>query len=331
MEIDFVIAWVDGNDENWKKEREKYSNKGDATTDSRDIRYRDFDNLQYWFRGVEKFAPWVRKIHFITYGHIPKWLNLDNPKINIVRHEEYIPEKYLPTFSSHPIELNMHRIEGLSENFVYFNDDMFLISETSEKDFFKDGLPCDTAVINAHPSIKGSLHISETNMEIINDNFKKNTVLKENFFKWINIKYGIKLFRTFFLLPWPDFIGIWDHHLATSFKKSTFDKLWNLEYATLDFTSSNKFRYAMDVNQWLFRYWQIVSGEFKPRKSNFGKSFVLNSDEKNNSKIFNSIIKQKYKMICINDSIDIKNFDKVKNELNCVFESLLPKKSSFEI
>ena len=83
------------------------------------------DNLQYWFRGVGKFAPWVNRIHFITYGHLPPWLNVDHPKINIVRHTDYIPKKYLPTFNSHVIELNIHRIEGLANCFVYFNDDTF--------------------------------------------------------------------------------------------------------------------------------------------------------------------------------------------------------------
>lgn len=62
--IDFVIAWVDGNDPKWKKEREKYMPK--SGNDARDVRYRDWDNLKYWFRGVEKFAPWVNKIHFVT-------------------------------------------------------------------------------------------------------------------------------------------------------------------------------------------------------------------------------------------------------------------------
>lgn len=93
--------------------------------------------LQYWFRGVEKFAPWVNRIYFVTWGHIPSWLNLSHPKLKVVRHEEFIPTDYLPTFSSHPIELNLHRIKGLSERFVYFNDDTFLIRPVLQEDFFQ--------------------------------------------------------------------------------------------------------------------------------------------------------------------------------------------------
>ena len=62
--IDFIMIWVDGNDPEWQKEKRKY--QPGNTADDREIRYRDWDNLQYWFRAVEKFAPWVNQIHFVT-------------------------------------------------------------------------------------------------------------------------------------------------------------------------------------------------------------------------------------------------------------------------
>ena len=123
--IDFVIIWVDGNDKEWRAEKDKYDDKPISTSNS-EVRFRDWDNLQYWFRGVEKYAPWVRKIHFITWGHLPTWLNTEHPKLHIVRHEDYIPNEYLPVFNSNVLEIYMHKIEGLSEEFVYFNDDIFL-------------------------------------------------------------------------------------------------------------------------------------------------------------------------------------------------------------
>ncbi len=123
--IDFVISWVDGDDREWQKSRNNYPGIEDVTAASL---YRDWDNLQYWFRGVEKFTPWVNRIHFVTWGHLPKWLNINHPKVNIVRHSDYLPKEYLPTFNSHSIELNLHRIEGLAEQFVYFNDDIFIMN-----------------------------------------------------------------------------------------------------------------------------------------------------------------------------------------------------------
>ncbi|MDE8070900.1 stealth family protein, partial [Erysipelothrix rhusiopathiae] len=123
LKIDFVVPWVDGSDKDWIRDRLQLEGKGVEITDSD---YRDWDIFKYWFRAVEMYAPWVNNVYLITYGHLPEFLNVDHPKLKIINHTDYIPKEYLPTFSSHAIELNMHRIEGLSEHFVYFNDDMFL-------------------------------------------------------------------------------------------------------------------------------------------------------------------------------------------------------------
>ena len=101
QEIDFVLIWVDGNDMEWQKTKAQY--RGDEQFNQNNVRYRDWDILHYWFRGVEKFAPWVRKVHFVTCGHVPQWLQLEHPKLNFVKHEEYIAGEYLPTFSANPI------------------------------------------------------------------------------------------------------------------------------------------------------------------------------------------------------------------------------------
>ena len=331
--IDFVIIWVDGNDKNWQEEKRKYENNINANNDSREIRYRDWDNLQYWFRGVEKFAPWVNKIHFVTWGHLPKWLNTDNEKLNIVKHEDFIPCKYLPTFSANPIENNLYRIRGLSENFVYFNDDMFITNKVKPTDFFYKGKPRDAALLNANISYrKNRVHIEAANMDVINDYFDKNTVLKNNFFKWFNLKYGKQLIRTFCLLPWNAFPGILNAHLPNSFKKSTFEEVWEKEYETLDRTCMNKFRYELDVNQWLFEDWQICSGNFVPRSTKFGRSFTLCDDDKYNEKVYKYLKHQKYKVMCINDMIlDNERYEKEKASLNKTFDGILPDKSSFEI
>ena len=122
--IDFIITWVDGNDDNWQKEKSKYNPNGGENCKSR---YRDWEQLKYWFRAVEKYAPWVNKIHFVTWGHLPEWLNTDHPKLNIVNHKDFIPEEYLPVFNSVAIEIHMHRIKGLSDKFVYFCDDFYLM------------------------------------------------------------------------------------------------------------------------------------------------------------------------------------------------------------
>ena len=185
--IDFVMVWVDGSDPEWIREKEKYQPSGG--TDTRNIRYQDWDNLQYWFRGVEKFAPWVNKIHFITCGHLPQWLNTEHPKLNIVKHSDYIPSEFLPTFSSHPIELNLHRLDSLEEQFVYFNDDTFLTAHVKEDDFFKNSLPCDSYRANAVVPLDDKFSsILFNNVKLINKHYSKRKLLKKNLRKWFSMK-----------------------------------------------------------------------------------------------------------------------------------------------
>lgn len=134
MDIDFVVLWVDGNDPEWRAEKAKY--QGAVTDDSNSVnRFRDWGLMPYWFRAVEKFTPWVHKIHFVTCGHVPEFLNLDHPKLSHVSHSDFLPQAALPTFSSHAIEMNIHRIPGLAEHFVYFNDDMFPLRPMPETAF----------------------------------------------------------------------------------------------------------------------------------------------------------------------------------------------------
>ena len=65
--IDFVVLWVDGNDPTWQEQFNRYAPKDkQIAIDASAERYRDWDCLRYWFRGVEQFAPWVNKVHFVT-------------------------------------------------------------------------------------------------------------------------------------------------------------------------------------------------------------------------------------------------------------------------
>lgn len=331
--IDFVIMWVDGNDPKWQEEKSKYECKKNA--DGTIYRYRDWNLLQYWFRGVEKFAPWVNKIHFITCGHIPEWLDTTNLKLNIVKHKDYIPAKYLPTFNANTIELNLHRIKDLSENFVLFNDDFYLIKKLKKEDFFKNNVPMDTVALNVHCPKKSliSQYFCINDVNIINEHFDFHTSLKKNWSKWLNLKNGKKLLRTISLVPCPRFPGFWQHHLSTSYNKKTLEVVWNKEPEILNNTCLHKFRETTDVNQWVFREWQIAEGNFLNRSSKFGKSFYIDRDGIKNLKksIINYIVKQKGKMIAINDGpMSDDEFNQIVTLLEKALNKILPNKSSFE-
>lgn len=305
--IDFVILWVDGNDKNWIKEKNIYQTDKNIVQQAR---FRDWDNLQYWFRGIEKFAPWVNNIFFITYGHTPTWLNIKHPKLKIIKHEDFIPRKYLPTFNSNVIELNLKNIKELSEQFVLFNDDMFIIKKMKSKDFFKKGLPCEIFVedINAPIHNKDEFaNVITNNMKIINNYFEKRKIIKESFFKIFNYRYGMNIFRNVLLLPWSRFSNIKCLHLPVSILKSTIKELWELEYNKFDETCNTKFRNETNINQYLFRCWQLMKGDFYPRSYRIGKMYNISE---NNNEFLKAIIHQKYKMICLNDRNNGKRFRK---------------------
>ncbi len=326
--IDFVIPWVDSNDHEWQREKDCYSGIITPENDNRDIRFRDWETLKYWFRGVDRYAPWVNKIHFITWGHLPKWLNTNHPKLHIVNHKDYIPNQYLPTFSSHVIELNMHRIPGLSDHFVYFNDDIFILKPLSEKDFFIDGVPCDLCVANAiTPRLGEFSPILLQTTSYINKHFRKRQDIKKNFGKWFSLKYGSLLIRTICLLPWTFHTGFYNHHLAVAYEKKTLESVWNEEPEILDQTCSHRFRNDSDVNQYIFRYWRLASGNFVPHRI-LGKYMNIGD---NNAEIYKAIRYQSYKLLCINDKEGIDDFEAVKEKLTHAFETVFPDRCDFEI
>lgn len=247
--VDIVITWVDGSDPNWLAEKKMYTKK------SNNVRYRDWDNLVYIFRGIEQFMPWVHKIYFVTWGHLPKWLNIDNEKLVIVNHQDYIPEKYLPTFNSNVLDLNMFRIPGLSEQYINFNDDTFVIKPTKLEDFFYNGKPKDMACISPQPINRDMImNIELNNMEIINDYFSINDI-KRNKKKWLNFKmYGSYAIRTLIFMRFKTILGFFVPHIPISHLKSVVEELWEKEYAEYDKTCMHKFRTKEDGVNCIFTW-----------------------------------------------------------------------------
>ncbi|NLH44765.1 MAG: hypothetical protein GX451_01255 [Acholeplasmataceae bacterium] len=333
-DIDFVITWVDGNDSEWQEEKLKYLPKRNLYGNDKNFRYRDWDNLQYWFRAVEKFTPWVRKIHFVTYGHLPKWLNIYNPKLAVVKHSDFIPAKYLPTFSPRPIELNIHRIHDLADRFVYFNDDMFIIKPMLKTDFFYKGLPTDFCISSKlHSPTKGDFtaYAKINNLCLLNSNFDKNKQMHNFFLKWMSPIYGINALRNLIFYGQHHFNGFANNHLSFSYTRKTFEDVWRKEEEILDETCKNKFRSKMDVNQWLMRYWQLATGNFAPCPRSYkGKVFEVRGGIEDNYDLYYAIENQKYRIVCINDNSDI-DFRGISEHVKKSFEKILPDKSSFEL
>lgn len=330
--VDFVILWVDGNDPAWQNEKSKYQS-AELTENSAKNRYRDWGILPYWFRSVEKFAPFVRKIHFVTWGHLPPFLNIEHPKLHVVRHDEFIPQEYLPTFSSHAIEMNIHRIPGLADRFVYFNDDMFLLRPFQPEDFFRDGLPCTyggEVPIELTGNIGTWQHAAVNDLGIVNAHFSKRESVARYGKKYRNRRYRWKdNLRTYLLEKLhPDyFTGFKNLHAPAAYLKQTFEEVWQAEPEKLDSTCRDRFRTSDNVNQWVMLWWQVASGRFSPAVID---NLVDSVSPASIDKLCAAIEGQANDYICLNDPEVEIDFNALSARLHHAFESILPEKSSFE-
>lgn len=325
-EIDFVVIWVDNTDPKWLVERKRYQREEDENLNKNDVRFRDWGTLKYWFRSIERFAPWVNRIHFVTCGHYPEWLNIENPKLNLVKHCDFIPDIFLPTFSSFPIELNLDRIEGLAEQFVYFNDDMFVFAPVKPDDFFVNGLPCDCAIRN-FPLLGDIGHINMNIINLINKRFYFRRQYKQYFWKWNHPKYGLRCLQNMIFLPWGDFTGAINTHVANSYTKEAFKQVWECFSEELYKTCLNRFRRSTDVNQWLIKYWQLVSGNFHPRRINFGKYYLIDNIERWQK----DLKERKHPLVCLNDNEVCADITELRKKVVKILDEEFPEKCSYEL
>ena len=330
MEIDFVVTWVDMDDPKWKADFAKHSGKIDnLKNEMTEARFRDHGLLRYWFRGLEKFAPWVRKVHFVTCGQKPEWLNIDHPKLQLVNHSDYIPSQYLPVFNSTLIESYIHRIPDLAEHFVYFNDDFFIINHLTQERFFTNGLPNDIAAFRHNSGIGLWSKTLKNNIRLINERFDKREVLSRDHDKWFHPSYGKRSRLTRMLQPYGKFITLITPHNAQPFLKSTFNEVWDYAGEHLTAVSVNRFRNTSDYTPELFRTWQICRSNFNPYNTySDTKMFPLILKSKQAIK---AIEEQRYKLICLNDNGHIRNYNAVMEQLNKAFQTILPEKSNFEL
>lgn len=330
MDIDFVITWVDMNDPKWQADFAKYSGKiNNSKNEVSEARFRDYGLLKYWFRGVEKFAPWVRKIHFVTCGQKPEWLNVNHPKINIVDHKDYIPNEYLPVFNSSLIEMYLHKIPGIADHFVYFNDDFFIINTIKKERFFVNNLPNDIAVFRTNLGMSLWSSCLKNNIKVINQYFNKKEVLKKYHEKWFHPDYGTKKFLNYLLSPYNEFITLKTPHNAQPYLKETFEEVWSHLDEKISEMSKNRFRSPNDFTQELFRTWQICSGKFNafnPYRDT--KMFPLVIKSKSAIK---AIKNQEYNLVCINDHAKIPDYTKTMEAIEQSFNHIFPEKSTFEL
>lgn len=139
LSIDMVYCWVDGNDPEFIKRKNFYLAKESEKHDNSSVgnqRFVDNEELRYSLRSLEMYAPWIHHVYIVTDRQIPKWLNTGYEKVSIIDHSQIMPKELIPCFSSPHIERYITNIPGLSEHFLYANDDMFFGRPITPEFFF---------------------------------------------------------------------------------------------------------------------------------------------------------------------------------------------------
>ena len=339
--IDFVLPWLDGNDSNWLAAKNAEMGKlgiknqlgmGDANSE---CRYREMGLLRYWFRAVEKFAPWVNKVFFVTCGQKPEWLDEANHKLVLVNHKEYIPSEWLPTFNTRPIELNLHKISCLSEHFVLFNDDTFLMKPVTVEFFFKKGNPIISSNLRIYRFFRYD-NWSQTcfnDYRIVNECFDLKKSIWNNRHKWFDCKalgvwnafINMMCFKLNKTMPVSGYEHIIQPHL-----KSTIKEVWNRIPEYMEDTCKSKFRSNDQVNQWLFCAWNQANGKFYPAKP-YSRGKLIHVSTSHINEICDTIKRQSVTQLCLNDTFENDNPEFCFERIRQAFDSILPEKSSFEL
>lgn len=331
MDIDFVITWVDGTQKDWINNYNKYLPLNSSKKiDVSESRYRDNGLLKYWFRSVEKFAPWVRKVHLITDNQKPIWLNEKCEKLNLVYHQDYIDTKFLPLFNSNAIELGMHKIKDLADNFVYFNDDFFLINKiTPEYYFAKNGIIKDFATIEniiPHDDFGQILLNNEKTLEKIID---KNKLLRKNILNFVSIKYPLNTnLKNLYRIIIRKYNHLQFSHYSQPYNKKIFNEVWQCLENELTATIKNKYRTNEDISHYIFREFNIFNNKIKISYKNKKRKYFDISD--NLDGLLDHIANQKCSEIVINDQL-CEDYQHRIDLIRDSFEIILPKKSIFEL
>ncbi|MBP7003422.1 stealth family protein [Amaricoccus sp.] len=136
--VDIVYTWVDSDDPAFQDQLAAHLPPEINRTTMSKARFACHEELRYSLRSIERFAPWYNHIYLVTNGQRPGWL-ADHPKLTVVTHDQILAPEHLPTFNSHVIGSALHKIPGLSEHYIYFNDDVMLLRPVKQIEAFTEG------------------------------------------------------------------------------------------------------------------------------------------------------------------------------------------------
>lgn len=292
--MDIVITYVDGNDPVWKQDYEKYTN-----VPVMEKRFRDWGTLKYLLRGIEVNMPFIRNVYLVVSheSQVPQWA--DKTNLNVVLHKDIIPAEYLPTFNSTTIEMFLHRIEGLDEEFVYFNDDIFPVMPSQPEDLFRDG----KAVIGM------SRHLLSTSM------YKKHVKRSDMMAREaLGLSSGLCFLRC--------------QHSCIPVLKSQCAEVSDIQKEKVQ-ASLSRVRNDGNINMTFFLSYMYHKSLVVNERISCGHMSLAATSE---SKLVQGIGSPKRRFLCINDvRLSEEKYESYRRVMTEAFEKRFPSKSRFEI
>ena len=290
--MDAVITYVDGLDPLWQ---EDYRTSMGGPVMAK--RFRDWGTLRFLLRGIETHLPFVRNVYLVVSreSQVPEWAS---EKLKIVYHRDIIPERFLPVFNSTAIEMFLHRIPGLDERFLYFNDDMFPVRDCMEESFFQDG---KCAMGFARSLFFGNLYKRQS---------RNSDVLAR---KALGRRPGLTFMRP--------------QHTCSPMIRSASEEVYGAVEAEI-MASITRTREARNLNQYLFLDYLYYSGRAVNRRiSNRHLSLATASIDQ----ICSFLSRPTCDLVCINDvHMDEEKFREYRTRMLEAFGKALPVRSRFE-
>lgn len=312
--VDVVYTWVDGKDERWQRAKAEAGHVADpeAFTERAldEARFADHDELRYSLRALEQFAPWVNHVWIVTADQHPGWLDPGCDWISVVSHRQIWPDATgLPSFNSHAIEACLHRIPGLAEHFLYFNDDTLLGRPVPPELFFHpSGIGkffASLALVDFGPPVPG---------EIASTSAAKNArhLLEE--------RYGVTFSRKFF-------------HTAAALTVSGLSELESLFPDAFARTRAAQFRTIADVAAAgsLYLNWGQVTGRLVPGQIRYTYVDPADANAERRLRLINR--HRPFDTLCINDGTTeetVEQRQQTDRLIRRFFAEYLPVPGSFE-
>lgn len=299
MDIDLVITYVDGNDEEWQRCHFEMLKATGRDKIVKAARFRDWGTLQFVLRGAAAYMPWLRNVYLVVEreSQVPAWIN--RKEVIVVYHEEIIPSRFLPTYNSTAIEMYLWRIPGISEYWLYANDDMIPMGEMTAADWY------DT---NGHPRIA----------KIVKPYNDAKSMYAHH------LHNGERLVRKLLALPENDLTHIRTGHNIAPMVNSTWEGLWTMAGEEIE-CSISTFRNYRNINQELCAYWHILAEKYceSERRTDYMELADIRD-------VCNRIAITNAQLICLNDNKTCDYTSGHKKIYNALLKRL-PLKSKYEL